>query len=173
MSWHICPTRTRLCMGLGKELYCGILQWCIPSETYSKLKLHSSVTSISVAKPFWNFTQSSAVTLPCSVLNSKTIWQPRNYLSANELWRNLSVRFRFRWPFLYCNNSRFLRHVHSLDIYSKQCRADSRFAPSQWETTLLCNDVSHWLGARLKSTLQCIILVMECSSGYSKGSCWI
>ena len=26
-------------------------------------------------------------------------------------------------------------------------RADSRFAPSQWETTLLCNDVSHWLGA--------------------------
>ena len=27
------------------------------------------------------------------------------------------------------------------------CRADSRFAPSQWETALLCNDVSHWLGA--------------------------
>ena len=32
-------------------------------------------------------------------------------------------------------------------------RADSRFAPSQWETTLLCNDVSHWLGASLKSAL--------------------
>ena len=27
-------------------------------------------------------------------------------------------------------------------------RADSRFAPSQWETALLCNDVSHWLGAK-------------------------
>ena len=26
-------------------------------------------------------------------------------------------------------------------------RADSRFAPSQWETALLCNDVSHWLSA--------------------------
>ena len=25
------------------------------------------------------------------------------------------------------------------------CRADSSFAPSQWETALLCNDVSHWL----------------------------
>ena len=24
-------------------------------------------------------------------------------------------------------------------------RADSRFAPSQWKTVLLCNDVSHWL----------------------------
>ena len=32
-------------------------------------------------------------------------------------------------------------------------RADSRFAPSQWETALLCNDVSHWLGPSLKSAL--------------------
>ena len=32
-------------------------------------------------------------------------------------------------------------------------RVDSRFAPSQWETALLCNDVSHWLGANLESTL--------------------
>ena len=32
-------------------------------------------------------------------------------------------------------------------------RADSRFAASQWETALLCNDVSHWLGASLKSAL--------------------
>ena len=30
-------------------------------------------------------------------------------------------------------------------------RAYSRFAPSQWETALLCNDVSHWLGASLES----------------------
>ena len=32
-------------------------------------------------------------------------------------------------------------------------RADSRFAPSQWETTLLCNNVSHWLGLSLDSAL--------------------
>ena len=31
--------------------------------------------------------------------------------------------------------------------------ADSRFSPSQWETALLCNDVSHWLGANLESAL--------------------
>ena len=31
--------------------------------------------------------------------------------------------------------------------------ADSRFAPSQWETALLCNNVSHWLGANLESAL--------------------
>ena len=32
-------------------------------------------------------------------------------------------------------------------------RADCRFAPSQWETVLFCNDVSHWLGANLDSVL--------------------
>ena len=32
-------------------------------------------------------------------------------------------------------------------------RADFRFAPSQWEAVLLCNDVSRWLGASLESTL--------------------
>ena len=32
-------------------------------------------------------------------------------------------------------------------------RADSSFAPSQWETVLLRNDVSHWLGANLESAL--------------------
>ena len=31
----------------------------------------------------------------------------------------------------------------------KYCRDVSRFAPSQWETALLCNDVSHWLDASL------------------------
>ena len=32
-------------------------------------------------------------------------------------------------------------------------RADSRFAPSQWQTVLLCNDVSHWLGTNLESAM--------------------
>ena len=35
-----------------------------------------------------------------------------------------------------------------------QDRADSRFACSQWETALLCNDVSHWLVEILESALQ-------------------
>ena len=37
------------------------------------------------------------------------------------------------------------------------CRADSRFAPSQWETVLLGSDVSRWLGASLESALMCIV----------------
>ena len=31
---------------------------------------------------------------------------------------------------------------------------DSKFAPSQWETVLLCNDVFHWLGTGLESALE-------------------
>ena len=37
-------------------------------------------------------------------------------------------------------------------------RADSRFAPSQWKTALLCNNVSHWLGTNLESALIMLIL---------------
>ena len=43
-------------------------------------------------------------------------------------------------------------------------RAESRFAPSQWETALLCNDVSHWLGASLESAL----IVTESNSYISR-----
>ena len=41
---------------------------------------------------------------------------------------------------------------HSQNKYRD--RADSRFAPIKWETALLCNDVSHWLGANLESVLR-------------------
>ena len=42
-------------------------------------------------------------------------------------------------------------------------RADSRCSPSQWETVLLCNQVSHWLGRSLESALHHALLVMCCS----------
>ena len=41
--------------------------------------------------------------------------------------------------------------------------ADSRFSLSQWETVLLCNDVSHWLGASLKQ---------PCNSTYGMTLLW-
>ena len=41
-------------------------------------------------------------------------------------------------------------------------RADSRFAPSQWEMALFCNDIAHWLGTNLESVrLQTSCLVLE------------
>ena len=41
----------------------------------------------------------------------------------------------------------------SIIAYIYIIRADSSFAPSQWETALYCNDVSYWLGASLESAL--------------------
>ena len=36
---------------------------------------------------------------------------------------------------------------------------DSRFAPNQWEMALVCNDVSHWLGANLESALYMVMYI--------------
>ena len=36
-----------------------------------------------------------------------------------------------------------------------EVRADSRLSPSQWETSLQSNAVSHWLGANLESAWKC------------------
>ena len=49
---------------------------------------------------------------------------------------------------VHCHTTHNLVTEHSVTH-----RADSRFAPSQWETVLFCNDVSHWLGASLESAL--------------------
>ena len=51
--------------------------------------------------------------------------------------------------------------------WSELHRACSRFAPSQWETALLCNDVSHWLHASLESTLLQRI-VISCKYTFQK-----
>ena len=48
-----------------------------------------------------------------------------------------------------------LKHGNGINTrqYAYTCRSDSRFAPSQWETSLLSNAVSHWLVTNLESTL--------------------
>ena len=40
-------------------------------------------------------------------------------------------------------------------------RVDSRFSPSQSERPLLCNSVSHWLGASLESALIFIVMIFN------------
>ena len=44
-------------------------------------------------------------------------------------------------------------------------RTGSRFAPIQWETALLCNDVSHWLGVNLESAQD--LQLVTCKSHYA------
>ena len=45
--------------------------------------------------------------------------------------------------------------------YTYISRAESRFAPSHWKTTLLCNYVSHWLTASLESAPYTYSLIMS------------
>ena len=67
-----------------------------------------------------------------------------------------------QWQLMPLHKYDKIRKLRTVDTTeTKQCkprpgtcyRPDSRFAPSQWETDLLCNGVSHWLSATLKSTL--------------------
>ena len=53
-------------------------------------------------------------------------------------------------------NANVAKKHYQFAIFYWCVRADSKCAPSQWETALLCNDVSHWLGASLESAM-CVI----------------
>ena len=53
-----------------------------------------------------------------------------------------------------------LKYPTNLEL-TPYIRADSRFASSKWETTILCNDISHLLGASLESALFNLILTSE------------
>ena len=48
-------------------------------------------------------------------------------------------------------------------------RADSRLAPSQWETSLQSNAISQWLGASLKSAL----LICRIIKAYPENHVWV
>ena len=50
-------------------------------------------------------------------------------------------------------------------------RADSEFAPSQWEMSLQSNTISHWLGANLESALWYQAVCQECLLAGCL-SCW-
>ena len=64
------------------------------------------------------------------------------------------------FPLTTCNHSDIKWHLRSLVtrlLVQKLSWADSMLAPSQWETSLQSNTVSHWLGANLESALLTII----------------
>ena len=48
----------------------------------------------------------------------------------------------------------FIWHCNTnIDIFSLHCRDQSKYTPRQWEMSLQCNDVFHWLGAYLDWSL--------------------
>ena len=77
-------------------------------------------------------------------------WQIRNQCTAQLAWS-------FHLHSLIFDNVSYAKRSLGLErqLWGVECRADSRFAPSQWEAVLHCNGVSHWLGTSLESALEC------------------
>ena len=70
--------------------------------------------------------------------------------ASNDTSINFSIKETSWFTLLY----RHYQHDHCQDdntIQYYRHRADSMFAPSQWQTPLLCNGVSHWLGVSIES----------------------
>ena len=89
-----------LCYGLVPEDFpstsVGLLQYRILPKRILNSNLAKSrlpINYCSVVKLFWNFAQSTAVSLQCSLQFFKTTWQPTWVLWTNEISRDLSLRF--------------------------------------------------------------------------------
>ena len=76
---------------------------------------------------------------------------------SHWLGANLESALWLSWLLHAGSSSSWIVKLFIMSYYFLCCwtffRADSRLAPSQQETALLCNDVSHWLGTNLESTL--------------------
>ena len=68
----------------------------------------------------------------------------------DEPWIDLYTLSLYTTPRVHENRTVSRMECHNL----MRIGVDSRFAPSQWETALLYNDVSHWLGASLELSLR-------------------
>ena len=67
-----------------------------------------------------------------------------------KVWRLVSHYLNQWWPSSLTHTCVNNDPVYWVIIFA---RADSSLALSQWETSLQCNAVSHWLGANLESAL--------------------
>ena len=100
---------------------------------------------LKIRRPLGRLIFNMGITIP-----GKTV-----FLIETAPWSQGSMKLNALWSKTWAS---LVHSFHSLGEFRAQFnliryRADSRFAPSQWERTLLCNDVSHWLGANLESSL--------------------
>ena len=79
---------------------------------------------------------------------SITMWKQGSYYH-----RDLSLAPKTPTNSLLLISGLFQVNIQGISVYGNKHRADSRLAPSQWETSLQRNAVSHWLGVNLESAL--------------------
>ena len=108
--------------------------------------------------PFLNFNGATVEVWKWDKKFHLTLYQASDYLSMLGLKLN-HVSIRGPWSFWGQSTSEhWLDSPHKGPVMQKMFpvfifRAHSRFAPSQWETSLQSNAISHWLGADLESAL--------------------
>ena len=153
--------------------------WNVTNHSQHFLKCHKPFTiflemSQTIHSFSWNLT---------NILNPLPAYlAPSHYLNQCWVIVNWTLRNKLQWNFnrnynIFIQENAFENFVCEMAaiLSQHQClqyiprnmhvvwkyicnmativRTDSRFAPRQWETALLCNDVSHWLGANLESAL--------------------
>ena len=84
----------------------------------------------------------------CKAVNQKISYTKSQWdqVYMHSMWTS-------RWGLIWLWTEHYI-------LCNMHTRPDSRFVPSQWETALLCNDVSHWLGANLESVLHTLLLCL-------------
>ena len=85
---------------------------------------------------------------------------------TNDSGINWFATFVYAWSTSDRFNGEGIRSTVSIHLKDTTSRADSSLAPSQWETTLLCNDISHLLGENIERALICITPSISRGAGY-------
>ena len=82
-----------------------------------------------------------------------TVYHDSTYIILFLTWHSSLMIKKKRFPYWLCVP--FMKAIAHCILGTNyyDTRADSSFTPSQWETALLCNNVSHWLGTNLESAM--------------------
>ena len=104
---------------------------CAPSQW--KMALHRNTVRLLLTGPIHRMIPSVEWRSTTDVCYQKTCLQSRQHRRNSTYFFQLDVTDHLR---------------------TRNYKDDSRFAPSQWETTLPCNDVSHWLATNLESAMK-------------------
>ena len=91
-----------------------------------------------------------------SIQRVRTLQTKCHFLRKFRHGLHRKLPFSSKWPhFHFIEYAPYLQWCYTC---IGELKADSRFAPSQWETSLQSNGVSHWLGANLESALRTSLL---------------
>ena len=128
------------------------------TQVYSCITYHYCVGPINI---LWGITQQEgAFDNKIHVTSVRYYWCIRINFSSKTQYGNFCVEMRvnmsvkFKSAFFFVSMSFHLLYCGQVTLNGSIGNRDhSRFAPSQWETALLCNHVSHWLGTSQVSSL--------------------